>query len=257
MSLFAAVVQHAPALTVGPVEESMLQVIREDGFCDTLLEPELNVEQRLYLYELMVLVRRFDEKALLLQRMGRTTLHGPCVGQEACHVGSGSALAAEDWVFPYFREPGILIMRGMPLKTIFAHLLGNTADLCKGHNMPCQWANSQLNIAAPSGPIDAKLPVAVGVSLAMKLKGVKHVTLLYMGDGATSQPAFHAAMNFAGVYRTPIVFLCQNNQYAISTPVHKQTASATLAVKASAYGFEGIRVDGNDVLAMYSATKRA
>jgi len=142
----------------------------------------------------------------------------------------------------------------MPLKELLCQLIGNSEDPVHGRQMPCHYVYRKGNYLSISSPVGTQIPHAVGIAWAMKLRGEPHAVLVFFGDGATSTADFHAAMNFAGVFRTPTVFLCNNNQWAISVPVAKQTASATLAQKAPAYGFDGVRVDGMDALAVFRAT---
>jgi pyruvate dehydrogenase E1 component alpha subunit len=205
----------------------------------------------------MVLERILDNRMLALQRQGRIGFYGPSVGQEAAILGAAMAMDGDDWIVPQYREPGAALIRGMPLKDLICQLIGNSEDPVKGHQMPCHYAYRKGNYLSISSPVGTQLPHAVGIAWAMKLRGDRKAVLVFFGDGGTSTADFHAAMNFAGVFRTPCVFLCNNNQWAISLPVEKQTASATLAEKARAYGLDGVRVDGMDALAVYRATRRA
>ncbi|MBL4850217.1 MAG: 3-methyl-2-oxobutanoate dehydrogenase [Planctomycetes bacterium] len=198
----------------------------------------------------MVLMRAIDKRLEGLQRMGRIGFFGSARGQEAAVVGSGGALAPDDWVFPALRENAIMLLRGFPLSRYFAHMFGNTHDVLKGRMQPMHFAGRQVNQVSWSSTIATQLPHAVGAAYAMKLKGDPHVAMGFIGDGGTSEPDFHAALNFAAVWHAPAVLICQNNQWAISVPSSKQTASETFAIKARAYGMPGIRVDGNDLLAV-------
>ena len=211
----------------------------------------------LSIFKMMVLTRTLDSKIMSIQRQGRIGPYVPCSGEEAAMVASAYALSGEDWMITSYRELGAHIVRGASIDTILAQLYGNSNDLLKGRQMSNSWGDRRLNIVPTAAPIGAYLPLAVGISLGAKLKKKHHAVLTYFGDGGSSASDFHTAMNFAGVYRTPTVFFCRNNGWAISLPVAKQTASESIAVKALAYGFEGIRVDGNDAAAIYSATKRA
>jgi pyruvate dehydrogenase E1 component alpha subunit len=172
----------------------------------------------------------------------------PSLGHEACQVGSAFALQPKDWVFPYFRDLGNYITLGLPLKNYYLYWMGNE----EGMRIP-----AGLNIFTISVPVGSQLPHSVGCAMAMKYRKEQAAALAYFGDGATSEGDFGEALNFAGVFRTPNVFICFNNQYAISTPVRQQTAAKSIAEKATAFGFNGIRADGNDVLAMYSLTREA
>ena len=162
-----------------------------------------------------------------------------------------------DWVFPALREAAIMLCRGLSLETWLAQVYANQGDLLKGRQMPSHMSARDVNQVAWSSNIGTQLPHAVGAALAARLRGDAHVVVGFLGDGATSEPDFHAAMTFAGRYKPPVILICQNNHWSISVPTSKQTASRTLAVKALAYGLPAERVDGNDVLGVYSATKRA
>ncbi len=210
------------------------------------------------LYRWMLTQRVMDDKMLLVQRQGRVGFYGPIRGQEAGVMGSAFALKKQDWIFSALREAGgAALMRGMPMAKLLAENFATSISPQKGRQMPCHYSWEPANVVAWSSVIATQIPHAVGAAMAMKYRGDDAVAIGYMGDGATSEGDFHVAMNFAGVYQAPVVLFCQNNQWAISVPVEQQTASETIAMKAQAYGFEGHRVDGNDVLAVYDATKRA
>ena len=231
-----------------PLKGECLQILSENGQADPKWEPRLSGPDLQKIYGLMAKTRAADLKALKLQRQGRMGTFAPSLGHEACQVASAFALQAMDWVFPYFRDLGTYITLGLPLKHYFLYWIGNE----EGMHIP-----ADLNIFPISVPVGSHLPQAVGCALAMKFRKEKAVAVAYFGDGATSTGDFSEALNFAGVFQTPNVFICFNNQYAISTPVRRQTAAKTIAQKAVAFGIEGILVDGNDVLAMYAATKEA
>ncbi|MCE9584730.1 MAG: pyruvate dehydrogenase (acetyl-transferring) E1 component subunit alpha [Planctomycetes bacterium] len=235
----------------------MLQVIRTDGSLQGKNEPGVPEEMLRKLYRTMIQVRTLDEKGMLLQRTGRIGFYVPSGGQEAAQVGAAAALDAIDWIFPTYRDPGMALWKGASLIEMIAHEFGNTADRCKGRQMPNHYAFKELKYVSISSPIATQLPQAVGTAMAAKMCKTKEVVLACMGDGGTSEGDFHVAMNFAGVYKSPCVFYCQNNQYAISVPLRGQTASETIAIKAKAYGFPGVQCDGNDVLAVYKAVKEA
>jgi len=205
----------------------------------------------------MMLERILDDRMLALQRQGRIGFYGPSVGQEAAIVGAAAAMEGGDWIVPQYREPGAALARGMPLKDLICQFMTNAGDPAKGRQMPCHYVYRKGNFLSISSPVGTQIPHAMGIAWAMKLRKSKDAVLVYFGDGATSTPDFHVAMNFAGVYGVPCVFLCNNNQWAISLPVTRQTASATLAEKAAAYGLPGFRVDGMDGLAVYAAVRRA
>ena len=225
-----------------------LQVLDEQGRSDAQLLPALSPKEIQALYEWMVVTRVFDEKALALQREGRLGTYAPVRGQEAAQVGSAYALGPADWVFPAFREMGVGIVRGLPMRMLFQYWSGDE----RGSEIPLNQHYFPTSI-----PVGTHIPHAVGAAWAARLRKDPVVVAAYFGDGATSKGDFHEAMNMAGVFKLPIVFICQNNQWAISVPIRRQTASATLAQKAIAYGFDGIQVDGNDIFAVYKATKEA
>lgn len=210
--------------------------------------PKITAAQVRQMYELMVLARLFDEKAIALQRQGRLGTYAAVQGQEAAQIGSALALQKEDWVFPGFRESSVLMARGVPLHMILQYWAGDE----RGDHIP-----PQTNCFTVAIPVGTQTLHAVGFAWGMKLKKQKAVTIVYFGDGASSEGDVHEAMNFAGVFTVPVVFLLQNNQYAISVPRSRQTAAETLAQRAVGYGFGGIVADGNDVFAVYKATAMA
>jgi pyruvate dehydrogenase E1 component alpha subunit len=234
-----------------------LQILSPNGSVDTALLPALPPARLLELYRQMVMVRIMDTRMLALQRQGRIGFYGTCKGQEAATVGSGAAMLERDWVFPALREGAVLLMRGFPLDRYVAQLMGNGHDEAHGRQMPCHFGSGKHHFVTLSSVIGTQIPQAMGAAWAAKIKGDDVVTLAYMGDGATSSTDFHCALTFGAVQKVPCVFFCQNNQFAISVPFSKQTASAGIAVKAVAYGMPGIAVDGNDVLAVYRATQEA
>lgn len=235
----------------------IIQVILSDGKLNDSLEPKMPESELKRIYTAMILTRHFDSKMLNMQRQGRIGFYVPCAGQEAAQIGSSFALKDSDWLLPTYRDTGVAMMKGVPLKMMVAHLMGNKNDAMFGRQMPNHWGFKGFNFVSIASTIAAHLPVAVGIAMAAKMKKDGNIVMTYHGDGATSEGDFHAAYNFAGVYKAPIVFICENNGWAISLPSSMQTASHTFAEKASAYGFEGTRVDGNDVLAVYKASKMA
>ncbi|HKW04423.1 MAG TPA: pyruvate dehydrogenase (acetyl-transferring) E1 component subunit alpha [Nitrososphaerales archaeon] len=238
-------------------QEGVLQVISLEGNIEQTKTPGLGKAELLRMYEVMVMTRTLDVKGLNLQRQGRIGFYVPCAGQEAAQIGSAFVLKEEDWTFPTYRDQGVALSRGVSMRKIIAHLMGNSSDPMLGKQMPNHWGYKEANLMSVASPISAHLPVAVGVAVGMKLRKKSSIVSAYHGDGGTSEGDFHAAYNFAGVNRAPIIFICENNGWAISLPVGMQTASQTLAIKADAYGFPGVRVDGNDVLAVYQASRDA
>ena len=209
------------------------------------------------LYRHMLLGRELDSRMVALQRQGRIGFYVGALGEEAAIAGSVAGMEERDWLFPCYREHLAAIMRGMPLAALVANLLGSAADLAKGRQMPCHEVWREGRFTSISSPLATQLPHAVGAACAARLRGDDVVALTWFGEGATSASDFHAALNFAGTRRAPVVFACRNNGWAISTPLEAQTAAETIAQKAVAYGIRGERVDGNDVLAVRDATRRA
>jgi len=225
-----------------------LSILNEAGEVDEALMPDLDETQIRRMHELMVLARTFDERALALQREGRIGTYPPILGQEASQVGSAFALLPSDWVFPSFREMGVHLTLGYPIPQLFQYWAGDE----RGLQTP-----AQLNIFPVCVSVGTQIPHGVGAAMAARYRRDPVAVCTYFGDGATSKGDFHEGFNMAGTLRLPIVFICQNNQWAISIPLKQQTAAATLAQKAIAYGFDGIQVDGNDIFAVYRATREA
>ena len=211
----------------------------------------------LRLYRLMVTTRMLDDRAMKLQRQGRIGFYVPSFGQEACAVGSAFALGETDWCFPSYREPGAALTLGVDLQILINQWYGNTGDITKGRQMPVHYSSARQRFVSISSPIGTQIMHAAGTAMAMQIKKDPSVAITYFGDGATSSNDFHCGLNFAAVYKAPCIFLCSNNQWAISCPLSKQTGSETIAIKGEAYGMPGVLVDGNDVLAVYEATRQA
>jgi len=237
-------------------EFPLRKVIREDGSADPA-EVALPDERALELYRWMVLSRELDERMVQLQRQGRIAFYIGAIGEEATVLGTVSALAEQDWLFPSYREHLAVLFRGMPLVTFACDLLGNAGDRMLGHQMPCHEAWAPGHFVSISAPIATQVPQAVGAAWAARIRGDDMVSLTWFGDGATSSSDFHTGANFAGVHKIPVILVCRNNGWAISVPRELQTASETIAQKAVAYGIQGERVDGNDLLAVHAATRRA
>jgi pyruvate dehydrogenase E1 component alpha subunit/2-oxoisovalerate dehydrogenase E1 component alpha subunit len=219
--------------------------------------PRVPDEDLRALFRHMVKMRVLDQRMLSLQRQGRIGFYGTAHGQEAAVTGSGYALRPTDWVFPALREMGVSLWRGTTIREIVCQLIGNSGDVLLGRQMPCHFSDRRVLTVAWSSVIGTQLPHAMGAAWAARHLGHDTVCMGYLGDGASSSADFHAAANFAGVFRLPVVFFCQNNQWAISVPLSRQTASESIAVKAQAYGFPGVRVDGNDLFAVIDATREA
>ncbi len=231
-----------------PAERGLRRVIGDgesvpDGGVEGLDESDF-----LELYRQLVLLRTYDERSLVYHRQGRIGTYAIFWNHEAMQVGSHYALEREDWIFPSYRESAIGLLRGMPPATVLSWW--------RGH--PTGWWNPlDYNLASICVPIATHVPHAAGLAWGKQLHGEKAIAIAYFGDGATSEGAFHEGANFAGVLRAPLVLFCNNNQWAISTPLSAQTAAPTLADKAIGYGMPGLRVDGADVLAVFDTTREA
>jgi pyruvate dehydrogenase E1 component alpha subunit len=230
-----------------PAEGGLRRVIG-DGHALPDGEIDLTAQQHLDLYRGMVLLRTYDERSVVYHRQGRIGTYAIFWNHEAMQAGAVLALEQRDWVFPSYRESAIGLLRGMPVSTVLSWWRGHPAGW---------WNPEEWGVASVCVPIATHVPHAVGFAWGSKLKGEDRVALAYFGDGATSEGAFHEGATFAGVLKAPVILFCNNNQWAISTPVSAQTAAETLADKAVGYGMPGVRVDGADVLAVYDATREA
>lgn len=231
------------------LEEKVLTVMDVDGrILDKSLMPELEEEKLLHMYRTMLLTRCADNKALQYQRQGRMLTYVPNFGQEAAQVGTAAALKEKDWLVPAFREMGAWLIKGVTLEQVYLYFYGSERGNC---------FNNNVKVLPITVPIATQLVHAVGIAMASNYKDESEVTMTYVGDGGTSEGTFYEALNYAGVYNAPVIFVVQNNGYAISTPRTDQTKSRTLAQKAIAAGIPGIMVDGNDIFAVYAASREA
>ena len=233
---------------VAPAERDLRRVIGDgnslpDGEVAGLEESDL-----VALYRDLVLLRTYDERSLVYHRQGRIGTYAIFWGHEAMQVGAVRALADEDWIFPSYRESAIGLLRGMPPETVLSWWRGHPAGW---------WDPREYRVASVAVPIATHVPHAVGFAWGKKLREEATCAIAFFGDGATSEGAFHEGANFAAVMEAPVVLFCNNNYWAISTPLSAQTRAETLADKAAGYGMPGIRVDGGDVLAVYEATSEA
>src|SRR3954447_21168905 len=233
---------------VVPAEGDMRRVIGDgeaqpDGEVEGLTDQDL-----LELYRAMVLLRTYDERSVVYHRQGRIGTYAIFWGHEGMQAGSFHALDRVDWIFPSYQESAIGLLRGMPPETVLAWWRGHPSGW---------WDPREYGVASIAVPIATHVPHAVGFAWGKRLRGERACAIAYFGDGATSEGAFHEGANFAAVMKAPVVLFCNNNQWAISTPLDRQTAAETLADKAAGYGMPGVRVDGGDVLAVYEATREA
>jgi pyruvate dehydrogenase E1 component alpha subunit len=231
-----------------PAERDLRRIIGDgetlaDGEVEGLGEADL-----LGLYRDLVTLRTYDERSLVYHRQGRIGTYAIFWGHEAMQVGAVRALADEDWIFPSYRESAIGLLRGMPVETVLSWWRGHPAGW---------WDPREYRLAPITVPIATHVPHAVGFAWGCKLRGDTTCSIAFFGDGATSEGAFHEGANFAAVTSAPAILFCNNNQWAISTPLSAQTRAETLADKAVGYGMPGLRVDGGDVLAVYEATREA
>ncbi|HMJ54799.1 MAG TPA: thiamine pyrophosphate-dependent enzyme, partial [Polyangiaceae bacterium] len=235
----------------------VIRAMKEDGTVDPAHDPGLSDSELVSIYTAMVRVRLLDDRLVSLQRQGRIGFHIGSIGEEAAILGSAFAMRKSDWIFPCYREFGAALWRGMALQRYIDNMFGNANDTVKGRQMPDHYTAREVHFGSISSPVGTQIAQAVGFSWAAKLKGDDVATIVYFGDGATSANDFHTGLNFAGVFKTPTVFFCRNNGWAISVPTERQTASASFAEKGLAYGIPAIRCDGNDLLAVVSATREA
>ena len=208
----------------------------------------LGEKELLQLYRDMVLLRTYDERSIVYHRQGRVGTYAIFWGHEAMQAGTVRALADEDWIFPSYRESAIGLLRGMPAETVLSWWRGHPAGW---------WDPREYRLASITVPIATHVPHAAGLAWGMRLKGESTCAVVFFGDGATSEGAFHEGANFAAVMSAPLVLLCNNNQWAISTPLEAQTRAESLVDKAKGYGMPGVKVDGGDVLAVYEAVREA
>jgi TPP-dependent pyruvate/acetoin dehydrogenase alpha subunit len=230
---------------------------REGAPAGNLADPGLSREEVRMLYETMVLLRAIDERGWKLQRSGRIAFWIPLRGQEALQVAATHAMEPQDWIFRDHRTISPWLMRGASLSLLFAQLFGAESEPQKGRRLPCLIGNRAVNMVQGPTQVGSFISHACGVAWAARLKGSDTKVLCMFGDGASSRGEFHSAMNFAGIHRPPVIFLCVNNSWAVSTPLDRQTALSEFAAKGNAYDVPNLRVDGNDPLAVFSVMKKA
>ncbi|MES1165344.1 MAG: thiamine pyrophosphate-dependent enzyme [Verrucomicrobiota bacterium] len=236
----------------------LLSILKSDGAADPRAVPAAPPGTWLAIYRGMLRVRMLDERLLTMQRQGRVGFYAEARGQEAATVAPVAVLQPNDWIVPSHREAGAALYRGLSLRSYVAQVFGNGNDVGKGRQMPVHPATPrELRILPISSCVATQLPQATGIAWAARIKGDKTMVLAYLGEGATSAEDFHTGVNFAAVFKAPVVFVCVNNGWAVSTSAAAQSASETFAVKALAYGMPGVRVDGNDAFAVYAAVTEA
>ncbi|BFM10550.1 thiamine pyrophosphate-dependent dehydrogenase E1 component subunit alpha [Simiduia litorea] len=235
-----------------------LSLLKADGsLYDGAKAPKLDKETALRIYDTMQFIRVLDERMVAAQRQGRLSFYMTCTGEEAAVIGSAAAFEAKDMIMGQYREHGALRYRGFSTEQFMNQMLSNSKDLGKGRQMPIHYGCNALNYMTISSPLATQIPQAAGYAYAQKLDGQQACTLVYFGEGAASEGDFHAGMNMAAVLKCPTVFFCRNNGYAISTPADEQYAGDGIAARGVGYGMKTIRVDGNDVLAVYAGCVEA
>ena len=219
----------------------------------------LTDEQLIDMYGKMLLARKFDERGLLLQRSGKINFHVSGVGQETGQVAAAFAMKiGTDYFLPYYRDYGLVLAVGMTVKELMLSIFAKREDPNSGgRQMPGHFGHKKVNIVTGSSPVATQIPHAVGFGLAAKMKRKNFVSLVTFGEGSSNQGDFHEGCNFAGVHKLPVIFICENNRYAISVPYDKQVACESIADRAAGYGMPGVKVDGNDPLEVYRVVKEA
>ncbi|MDN7123932.1 thiamine pyrophosphate-dependent dehydrogenase E1 component subunit alpha [Pseudidiomarina terrestris] len=237
----------------------MLQILKEDGTVQKGAQvPELDKELALKMFDTMQFIRILDERMIAAQRQGRISFYLSSLGEEAASIGSAAALDDGDMIMGQYREQGALAYRGFTVEQFMDQLFSNERDLGKGRQMPVHYGSAELNFMTIASPLATQIPQATGYAFGQKMDKSGTCTICYFGEGAASEGDFHAALNMAAVYKVPAIFFCRNNGYAISTPSQgEQYAGDGIAPRGVAYGMKTIRVDGNDILAVYQATQMA
>lgn len=250
---------HTAAFTAGDaLKIPTLRILKDDGsLYEGATAPQLDKVTALKMYNTMVFTRVLDERMLAAQRQGRISFYMQCLGEEAATVGSAAALHEQDMIMAQYREQGALRYRGFSLEQFMNQLFSNEKDLGKGRQMPVHYGSKDIHYMTISSPLGTQIPQASGYAYAQKLRGLDNITLCYFGEGAASEGDFHAGLNMAAVHKTPVVFFCRNNGYAISTPANEQFVGDGIACRAVGYGMKALRVDGADILAVYQATELA
>ncbi|MHB0777243.1 thiamine pyrophosphate-dependent dehydrogenase E1 component subunit alpha [Halomonas sp. WWR20] len=255
----SAIHVHTPTFMNGEdIHIPVFTLLKQDG---TLHEggmpPSLDRDKALRIYRAMLFTRVLDERMMAAQRQGRLSFYMQCTGEEASVIGATAALDDADMIMAQYREQGALAYRGFTTDEFMNQLFGNALDYGQGRQMPVHYGSRELHYMTISSPLATQIPQAAGYAYGQKLDGDGHCTLTLFGEGAASEGDFHAALNMASVLKVPVIFLCRNNGYAISTPAVEQFAGDGIAPRAFGYGMQTIRVDGNDILAVYEATRAA
>ena len=244
-------------MTTVQAQDDLRRVLDDEGrVLPGARVPDIADEMLRKIFDTMSLVRIMDDRMMRLQRQGRLGFYMKAIGEEASHFAV-APLRPGDWIYPSYREQGAWFWRGYTIKQFINQLFGNASDPIKGRQMPVHHSANWLNLVSISSPVGTQIPQAVGSAYAAKLLGKDDVSMVYFGEGTSSTGEFHVGMNFAGVWKAPCVFVCRNNGWAISVSAAKQTAAKTFASKAIGYGMPGVRVDGNDILAVLQVAQEA
>jgi 2-oxoisovalerate dehydrogenase E1 component alpha subunit len=249
---------HVNVISNGLIDIPMLQMLQADGVPHkeaTL--PDMEETLATKILTTMQYIRILDERMVAAQRQGRISFYLACTGEEASTVGSAAALEPQDMIMSQYREQGTLAFRGYTTEQFMDQMFSNEKDPNKGRQMPIHYGVKELNFMTISSPLGTQIPQASGYAYGQKMAGLPAVTICYFGEGAASEGDFHAGLNMAAVLHCPVIFFCRNNGYAISTPSEEQFAGDGIASRGIGYGIKTIRVDGNDVLAVFAATKKA
>jgi pyruvate dehydrogenase E1 component alpha subunit len=238
-------------------DDGIRRLLRENGTLSSERATEITLEDAQTIYRAMVQTRFLDERLIALQRQGRIGFHVGSLGEEGAIIGAAFAMRKQDWIFPCYREFGAALLRGLDFQRFIDNMFGNENDTVKGRQMPDHYTCKKTRWVSISSPVGTQITQAAGVAWAAKLRREDVASLVYFGDGATSSNDFHAGMNFAGVFKAPVVFFCRNNGWAISVPTERQTAARTFAEKGVAYGVPSVRVDGNDPFAVVAVVREA
>lgn len=245
-------------MTLNPLEAiPTLSYMNEEGLLSSACKHRIAAETLIRALRVLMLTRHVDERMFTLQRQGTITFALSSLGEEVCAIAAAAALDMDDWIYPQYRESGVMFWRGSTALQFIHSMFCNKEDPSKGRQMPNHFGSKELNVVTVSSPIGTKIPHAAGAAYAMKLKKEPHVTLAFFGEGATSEGDFHTGINMAAVRHAPCIFFCRNNGYAISTKIACQYRSDGIAPKAVGYGIPVFRVDGNDFFAVHYAVQEA
>jgi pyruvate dehydrogenase E1 component alpha subunit len=234
-----------------------ISYLNEEGHLSPQCTHRISDQDLIKGYRAIIVTRLVDERMIILQRQGAISFALSSLGEEACAVASAAALDSGDWLYPQYREAGVMFWRGFTIQQYVHHMFGNAEDLMLGRQMPNHFGSRDLNVVTVSSPIGTKIPHAAGAAYAMKLLGEKTIAVCYFGEGATSEGDFHVGLNFAAVRSAPAIYFCRNNGYAISTPSSRQFMANGVAPKGIGYGVATFRIDGNDYFAIHETVSRA